>query len=132
MATVNQNMFGASITEQPRGAQLMVLPLNLLVEIVSHVGIAHRFPLSPNSSTGERHWRPRPTMPNMSRVKLHGAPAAIQQPDADILRQNPLPRRTARRHRERKSLHDGSERNNHSILCTASSLNDITRRMEGT
>lgn len=44
MATVNQNMFGASITEKPRGAQLMVLPLNLLVEIVSHVGIAHRFP----------------------------------------------------------------------------------------
>ncbi|CAG8296087.1 unnamed protein product [Penicillium nalgiovense] len=37
MATVNQNMFGASITESPGGAQLMVLPLNLIAEIVSHV-----------------------------------------------------------------------------------------------
>ncbi|CAG7978794.1 unnamed protein product [Penicillium salamii] len=37
MATVNQNMFGATISEQPGGAQLMVLPLNLIVEIVSHV-----------------------------------------------------------------------------------------------
>ncbi|CAG7929279.1 unnamed protein product [Penicillium olsonii] len=37
MATVNQNMFGATIAEQPGGAQLMVLPLNLIVEIVSHV-----------------------------------------------------------------------------------------------
>ena len=40
MATVNQNMFGATIAEQPGGAQLMVLPLNLIVEIVSHVSIA--------------------------------------------------------------------------------------------
>jgi hypothetical protein len=37
MATVNRNMFGASITEAPGGAQLMVLPLNLIAEIVSHV-----------------------------------------------------------------------------------------------
>ncbi|CAI7593393.1 unnamed protein product [Penicillium glandicola] len=37
MATVNQNMFGASITQPPGGAQLMVLPLNLIAEIVSHV-----------------------------------------------------------------------------------------------
>ncbi|KAJ5782722.1 hypothetical protein N7457_004496 [Penicillium paradoxum] len=37
MATVNRNMFGASITEPPGGAQLMVLPLNLIAEIVSHV-----------------------------------------------------------------------------------------------
>ncbi|KAJ5120350.1 uncharacterized protein N7515_009738 [Penicillium bovifimosum] len=37
MATVNQNMFGASITERPGGAQLMALPLNLIAEIVSHV-----------------------------------------------------------------------------------------------
>lgn len=37
MATVNQNMFGASIMEQPGGAQLMVLPLNLFAQIVSHV-----------------------------------------------------------------------------------------------
>lgn len=37
MATVNRNMFGASITEPPRGAQLMVLPLNLIAEIVSYV-----------------------------------------------------------------------------------------------
>ncbi|OQE44947.1 hypothetical protein PENCOP_c002G07350 [Penicillium coprophilum] len=37
MATVNRNMFGASITQPPGGAQLMVLPLNLIAEIVSHV-----------------------------------------------------------------------------------------------
>jgi hypothetical protein len=37
MATVNQNMFGANITEAPDGAQLMALPLNLIAEIVSHV-----------------------------------------------------------------------------------------------
>ncbi|CDM30994.1 hypothetical protein DTO013E5_363 [Penicillium roqueforti] len=37
MATVNRNMFGASITEPPGGAQLMALPLNLIAEIVSHV-----------------------------------------------------------------------------------------------
>ncbi|KAF4761224.1 hypothetical protein HAV15_008075 [Penicillium sp. str.  len=37
MATVNRNMFGASITEPPGGSQLMVLPLNLIAEIVSHV-----------------------------------------------------------------------------------------------
>ncbi|KAJ5952516.1 uncharacterized protein N7479_010929 [Penicillium vulpinum] len=37
MATVNQNMFGASITQPPGGPQLMVLPLNLIAEIVSHV-----------------------------------------------------------------------------------------------
>ncbi|KAJ5200304.1 hypothetical protein N7491_008895 [Penicillium cf. griseofulvum] len=37
MATVNQNMFGATITQPPGGAQLMVLPLNLIAEIVSHV-----------------------------------------------------------------------------------------------
>ncbi|KAJ5498887.1 hypothetical protein N7453_007938 [Penicillium expansum] len=37
MATVNRNMFGASITQPPGGTQLMVLPLNLIAEIVSHV-----------------------------------------------------------------------------------------------
>ncbi|KAJ5757494.1 uncharacterized protein N7511_006188 [Penicillium nucicola] len=38
MATVNQNMFGASIgAEPPGGASLMVLPLNLIAQIVSHV-----------------------------------------------------------------------------------------------
>ena len=44
MATVNKNMFGASITEPPEGAQLMALPLNLIAEIVSHVrgSSAHR------------------------------------------------------------------------------------------
>lgn len=38
MATVNQNMFGANIgAEPPGGASLMVLPLNLIAQIVSHV-----------------------------------------------------------------------------------------------
>ncbi|KAJ5690050.1 hypothetical protein N7462_004442 [Penicillium macrosclerotiorum] len=38
MAAVNQNMFDASImTERPGGASLMVLPLNLIAQIVSHV-----------------------------------------------------------------------------------------------
>ncbi|KAJ5497080.1 hypothetical protein N7463_009067 [Penicillium fimorum] len=37
MATVNQNMFGASITQPPGDAQLMALPLNLIAEIVLHV-----------------------------------------------------------------------------------------------
>lgn len=38
MAAVNQNMFDASIaTERPRGALLMVLPLNLIAQIVSNV-----------------------------------------------------------------------------------------------
>ncbi|KAJ5593453.1 hypothetical protein N7537_010357 [Penicillium hordei] len=37
MAIINRNMFGASITEPPGGAQLMVVPLNLIAEIVSHV-----------------------------------------------------------------------------------------------
>jgi hypothetical protein len=38
MAAVNQNMFGASIgAEPPGGASLMVLPLNLIAQIVSHV-----------------------------------------------------------------------------------------------
>lgn len=48
MATVNRNMFGANITEPPGGAQLMVLPLNLIAEIVSHVRELHtsHFPVS--------------------------------------------------------------------------------------
>ncbi|KAG0161313.1 hypothetical protein PDIDSM_8847 [Penicillium digitatum] len=37
MAAVNRNMFEVSITQPPGGAQLMVLPLNLIAEIVSHV-----------------------------------------------------------------------------------------------
>lgn len=38
MAAVNQNMFDASIAiERPRGASLMVLPLNLIAQIVSNV-----------------------------------------------------------------------------------------------
>ncbi|KAJ5312579.1 hypothetical protein PENANT_c007G06227 [Penicillium antarcticum] len=38
MATVNQNMFGANIgAEPPGGASLMVLPLNLIAQIVSYV-----------------------------------------------------------------------------------------------
>ncbi|KAJ5966192.1 hypothetical protein N7481_012906 [Penicillium waksmanii] len=38
MAAVNQNMFGASITtDRPGGGLLMRLPLNLIVQIVSHV-----------------------------------------------------------------------------------------------
>ncbi|KAJ6102785.1 hypothetical protein N7486_005212 [Penicillium sp. IBT 16267x] len=38
MAAVNQNMFDASITiDRPRGASLMVLPLNLIAQIVSNV-----------------------------------------------------------------------------------------------
>lgn len=38
MAAVNQNMFDASIvTDRPGGASLMVLPLNLIAQIVSNV-----------------------------------------------------------------------------------------------
>ncbi|KAJ5152204.1 hypothetical protein N7492_010499 [Penicillium capsulatum] len=38
MATVNQNMFDASIiTDRPGGSSLMVLPLNLIAQIVSNV-----------------------------------------------------------------------------------------------
>lgn len=38
MAAVNRNMFDASIaTDRPGGASLMVLPLNLIAEIVSNV-----------------------------------------------------------------------------------------------
>lgn len=38
MAAVNQNMFDASITiDRPRGASLMVLPLNLIAQIVTNV-----------------------------------------------------------------------------------------------
>lgn len=38
MAAVNRNMFDASIaTERPGGASLMVMPLNLIAQIVSNV-----------------------------------------------------------------------------------------------
>jgi hypothetical protein len=38
MAAVNRNMFDASIAlDQPREASLLVLPLNLIALIVSHV-----------------------------------------------------------------------------------------------
>lgn len=41
MAAVNQNMFDASIaTDRPGGASLMVLPLNLIVQIVSNVSFS--------------------------------------------------------------------------------------------
>lgn len=40
MATVNQNMFDASIAvHQPGGASLLVLPLNLIAIIVANVSI---------------------------------------------------------------------------------------------
>lgn len=40
MANVNRNMFDASIiTDRPGGASLMVLPLNLIVQIVSNVSL---------------------------------------------------------------------------------------------
>lgn len=38
MAAVNQNMFDASIAaDRPGGASLMLLPLNLIAQIVSNV-----------------------------------------------------------------------------------------------
>lgn len=38
MAAVNQNMFDANIvTDRPGGTSLMVLPLNLIAQIVSNV-----------------------------------------------------------------------------------------------
>lgn len=38
MAAVNQNMFDANVAfERPRGSSLLVLPLNLIAEIVSNV-----------------------------------------------------------------------------------------------
>jgi hypothetical protein len=38
MAAVNRNMFDASIaTDRPGGASLMLLPLNLIAQIVSNV-----------------------------------------------------------------------------------------------
>lgn len=38
MATVNRNMFDASVTmHRPHEASLMVLPLNLIVKIIAHV-----------------------------------------------------------------------------------------------
>lgn len=41
MAGVNQNMFDASIvTDRPGGASLMVLPLNLIAQIVSNVSFS--------------------------------------------------------------------------------------------
>lgn len=40
MANVNRNMFDASIiTDRPGGASLMVLPLNLIAQIVSNVSL---------------------------------------------------------------------------------------------
>lgn len=42
MATVNRNMFDATVTaDQPGEASLMVLPLNLIAKIISHVGAFH-------------------------------------------------------------------------------------------
>lgn len=39
MATVNRNMFDATVTaDQPGEASLMVLPLTLIARIISHVG----------------------------------------------------------------------------------------------
>lgn len=39
MAAVNRNMFDASIAmDRPGGASLMLLPLNLIAQIVSNVG----------------------------------------------------------------------------------------------
>lgn len=39
MATVNQNMFDASVSiHHPHEASLMVLPLNLIVKIIAYVG----------------------------------------------------------------------------------------------
>ena len=39
MATVNRNMFDATVTaDQPGEASLMVLPLTLIAKIISHVG----------------------------------------------------------------------------------------------
>lgn len=38
MATINRNMFEAGVTtDLPRGASLMVLPLNLIAQIVTNV-----------------------------------------------------------------------------------------------
>lgn len=38
MATINRNMFEAGITtDRPRGASLMLLPLNLVAQIVANV-----------------------------------------------------------------------------------------------
>jgi hypothetical protein len=38
MAAINQNMFEAGITtDRPRGASLMLLPLNLVAQIVANV-----------------------------------------------------------------------------------------------
>lgn len=52
MAAVNQNMFDASIaTDRPGGASLLVLPLNLIVQIVSNVSFS-----SPPPPRG-RHYR---------------------------------------------------------------------------
>lgn len=41
MAAVNQNMFDVSIAnDRPGGASLMVLPLNLIAQIVSNVSFS--------------------------------------------------------------------------------------------
>lgn len=40
MAAVNRNMFDASVSADPphaRGATVMILPLNLIAQIISHV-----------------------------------------------------------------------------------------------
>lgn len=42
MVAINQNMFEAGITaDRPGGASLMVLPLNLIAQIVSNVSFHH-------------------------------------------------------------------------------------------
>ena len=94
MEAVKQNMFDASIiTDRPGGASLMVLPLNLIAQIVSNVSS----PLcmlredrgekatNPCLCIGRRYRRPRQVMPDMPSPQLHGAPAALPELDPHLV-----------------------------------------------
>lgn len=66
MAAVNQNMFDASIAmDRPGGSSLMVLPLNLIAEIVSNVSVAR--PQDPIRHTDHRNFVCRSRIPAISR-----------------------------------------------------------------
>jgi hypothetical protein len=65
MAAVNQNMFDASIAmDRPGGSSLMVLPLNLIAEIVSNVRVART--REPRRHTDHRNFVCRSRIPATS------------------------------------------------------------------
>ena len=64
MAAINRNMFEAGITtDMPRGASLMVLPLNLIAQIVANVRSLQPRESCTTDSGFRRSMRP-PTLPD--------------------------------------------------------------------